>query len=189
LSSSSSNGGRGFLTFRRPSIRTFWIAALGVAAAAVCASSAFGHRTAAPCAGSQLRGAFAVVPGSAGAGNIVYRLTLKNTSATACTVTGLPQGQLLGKTRAKLPTHVRAAYPNQLTAVLVTLAPGRATHATARFSPDVPGPGEQTIGRCEPKAYWFRVRPPRGGTTTVKLLPPTSVCEHGTLSFSVYSAK
>src|SRR3954449_5954982 len=94
------------------------------------------------CHGAQLNGRFAVVPGSAGAGNIVYRLTLKNTSATACTVTGLPQGQLLGKTRAKLPTHVRAAYPNQLTAVLVTLAPGRTTHATARFSPDVPGPGE-----------------------------------------------
>jgi hypothetical protein len=164
------------------------LAALVVAAtAALSASTAFGHRTAAvPCAGSQLSGRFAVVYGSAGAGNIVYKLTLKNTSTRTCTVTGLPQGQLLGKTKQKLPTHVRAAHANQLTAVLVTLAPGHSTYATARFSPDVSGTGEQTIGQCEPKAYWFRVRAPGGGTTTVKVLPPTSVCEHGTLSFSAY---
>jgi hypothetical protein len=167
------------------------LAALVVAAAAaLSASTAFGHRTAAaPCAGSQLGGRFAVVYGSAGAGNIVYKLALKNTSATPCTVSGLPQGQLLGRTKAKLPTHVRAAHANQLTAVLVTFAPGASAHATARFSPDVPGTGEQTVGACEPKAYWFRVRAPGGGTTTVKLAPPTSVCEHGTLSFSAYGTK
>jgi hypothetical protein len=164
------------------------LAALVVAAAAaLSASTAFGHRTAAaPCTGSQLTGRFAVVYGSAGAGNIVYKLSLKNASATACMVTGLPQGQLLGKTKAKLPTRIRAAHPNQLTAILVTLAPGGFTYASARFSPDVPGVGEGTVGQCEPKAYWFRVRAPGGGTTTVKLAPPTSVCEHGALSFSAY---
>lgn len=165
------------------------LAALVVAAtAALSASTAFGHRTAAaPCTGSQLAGRFAVVYGSAGAGNIVYKLTLKNTSTRTCTVTGLPQGQLLGKSKAKLPTHVRAAHPGQLTAILVTLAPGASTYATARFSPDVPGPGEQTVGRCEPKAYWFRVSARGGGTTIVNLLPPTPVCERGALSFSAYS--
>jgi hypothetical protein len=164
------------------------LAALIVAAAAaLSASTAFGNRTGADCKGSQLAGRFAVVYGSAGAGNIVYKLALKNTSSTPCTVSGLPQGQLLGKTRTKLPTHVRAAHASQLTAVLVTFAPGDSAYATARFSPDVPGTGEQTIGPCEPKAYWFRVRAPGGGTTTVKLAPPTSVCEHGTLSFSAYS--
>jgi hypothetical protein len=163
------------------------LAALIVGAvAALSASAAFGHRTVLSCAGNQLAGRFAVVYGSAGAGNIVYKLTLKNTSATPCTVTGLPKGQLLGKTKQKLPTHVRAAHPNQLTAILVTLAPGASTHATARFSPDVPGVGEGTVGDCEPKAYWFRISAPGGGTTTVKLVPPTSVCEHGTLSFSAY---
>jgi len=167
------------------------LAALLVGAvAALSASTAFGHRTAtAPCAGSQLSGRFAVVYGSAGAGNIVYKLSLKNASTSPCTVTGLPQGQLLGKTKAKLPTHVRAAHANQLTAILVTLAPGSSTSATARFSPDVPGVGEQTVGQCEPKAYWFRVRAPGGGTTTVKLLPATPVCEKGTLSFSAYGTK
>jgi Protein of unknown function (DUF4232) len=160
------------------------------AAAALSASTAFGHRTVAPaCTGSQLAGRFAVVYGSAGAGNIVYKLALKNTSTSSCTVTGLPQGQLLGKTKAKLPTHVRAAHANQLTAILVRLAPGASTYATARFSPDVPGTGEQTVGACEPTAYWFRVRAPGGGTTTVKLVPATSVCEHGTLSFSAYGTK
>jgi hypothetical protein len=166
------------------------LAALIVGAvAALSASAAFGHRTAAPCAGKQLAGRFAVVYGSAGAGNIVYKLALKNTSATNCTVTGLPQGQLLGNTKAKLPTHVRAAHANQLTAILVTLKPGSSTYATARFSPDVPGTGEQMIGQCEPKAYWFRVTAPGGGTTTVNVAPPTPVCEHGTLSFSAYSTK
>jgi len=166
------------------------LAALVVGAvAALSASAAFGHRTAAACTGSRLAGRFAVVQGSAGAGNIVYKLALKNTSGATCTVTGLPEGQLLGKTKAKLPTHVRAAYPNRLTAILVTLAPGASTFATARFSPDVPGPGEETIGQCEPKAYWFRVSAPGGGTTTVQLVPPTPVCEKGTLSFSAYAKK
>jgi hypothetical protein len=163
------------------------LAALIVGAAvALSASSAFGHRTVLSCAGDQLAGRFAVVYGSAGAGNIVYKLTLKNASATPCTVTGLPVGRLLGKAKQKLPTHVRAAHPNQLTAILVTLAPGDSTYATARFSPDVPGVGEQTVGACEPKAYWFRVSAPGGGTATAKMLPPTPVCEHGTLSFSAY---
>jgi hypothetical protein len=163
------------------------LAALIVAAAAaLSASTAFGNRTGADCKGSQLAGRFAVVYGSAGAGNIVYKLALKNTSTTPCTVSGLPQGQLLSKTKTKLPTHVRAAHPNQLTAVLVTFVPGDYTYATARFSPDVAGTGEQTVGPCEPRAYWFRVRAPGGGTTTVKLTPPTPVCERGTLSFSAY---
>jgi hypothetical protein len=166
------------------------LAALVVGAvAALSASTAFGHRTAAQCAGGQLAGRFAVIPGSPGAGNISYKLTLKNTSATACTVTGLPQGQLLGKTKRTLPTHIRAARPGQLTAILVTLVPGGSTYATARFSPDVPGPGEQTPGACEPTSYWFRVSARGGGTTTVKVMPPTPVCEHGTLSFSAYSKR
>jgi hypothetical protein len=130
-----------------------------------------------------------MVPGSAGAGNIVYRLTLKNRSALPCTVTGLPSGQLLGRLHNPLPTHVRAANPGALTAVLVTLLPGQSTVATARFSPDVPGPGETTMRRCEPPSYWFRVRAQGGGITIVPVKPPTSVCEHGTLSFTAYGTR
>src|SRR5437899_1202877 len=104
------------------------------AAAALVASTAFGHHAVGECAGSQWAGRFAVVPGSPAAGSISYKLTLKNTSATPCTVSGLPLGQLLGKTKNKLSTHVRAAHPSQLTAVLVTLLPGESAKATARFS-------------------------------------------------------
>jgi hypothetical protein len=164
------------------------LAALVVGAAAtLSASTALGHRSVAACMGGQLGGRFAAVSGSAGAGNIVYNLTLKNTSATPCTLTGLPAGQLLGKRKQKLATHVHAAHPGQLAAILVTLVPGDSTYATARFSPDVPGTGEQTAGQCEPTAYWLRVRAQGGGATTVKVRPATPVCEHGALSFSAYS--
>ena len=159
---------------------------VSIAATLIVASTAGATQAVAPCHGPQLAGTFAGVPGSAGAGNITYALRLRNVSATACTVTGLPQGTLLGRTRHALPTHIRAAFPGALTAILVTLAPGQATRATARFSPDVPGPGEHTTGRCEPVAWWFRVTGQGGGSTTVKIAPPTSVCEHGRMFFSAY---
>jgi Protein of unknown function (DUF4232) len=162
---------------------------LVVVAGATAATSAVAHSDAA-CAGAQLTGTFNVVRGSAGAGNITYKLVLKNVSTHMCTLTGLPQGRLLGKTAKALPTHVRAASPGMLTAILVRLAPGKTTFATARFSPDVPGTGEPTAGRkCEPTAWWFRVTGQGGGTTKVKLGPPTPVCEHGQLLFSGYSQK
>jgi hypothetical protein len=142
------------------------------------------------CTGAQLKGTFSVVRGSAGAGNVTYRLLLKNVSSHRCVVTGLPQGRLLGKTGKALPTTVMASAPGMLTAVLVRLAPGGSTFATARFSPDVPGPGEPTAGRrCEPTAWYFRVAAQGGGTTRATLAPPTPVCEHGRLFFSAYSVK
>jgi hypothetical protein len=159
---------------------------LALAFAAVAASTSHAARDLTRCRGAQLAGSFAVVPGSAGAGNIVYALKLKNTSATACAVTGLPIGRLLGRLKGPLPSHVRAAFPGALTAILVRLQPGESTRATARFSPDVPGTGEQMSGRCEPVAYWFKVAAQGGGSTLVKVLPPTPVCEHGRLSFSAY---
>lgn len=151
-------------------------------------ASAFGATPkAAPCTGSQLAGTFSVVRGSAGAGNISYRLTLKNVSSSTCTVTGLPQGRLLSKTGKPLPTHIRAAFPGALAAVLVRLAPGARAYAEARFSPDVPGVGEPVAGlRCEPTAYRLRVTAPGGGATNANVTPPTPVCEHGRLLFKAY---
>ena len=114
---------------------------------------------------------------------------LKNTSSRACAVTGLPLGRLLDRYGKPLPTHVRPAFPGALSAVLVRLRPGQETRATARFSPDVPGPGEPVVSgsrRCEPVAYSFRVTGQGGGATTVRLIPPTPVCEHGALRFSAY---
>jgi uncharacterized protein DUF4232 len=143
-----------------------------------------------PCAGAQLAGTFSVVPGSAGAGNVSYRLVLKNVSSRSCTLTGLPQGRLLSQTGNPLPTHVRAAFPGALAATLVRLAPGAKAVATARFSPDVPGVGEPVAGRrCEPTAYRFSVAAPGGKTTSVKVAPPTPVCEHGRLLFTAYGPR
>lgn len=162
------------------------IATLLVALAALAATTALAADTP-PCKGSQLAGSFKVVPGSAGAGNIVYALRLRNTSTSECSVTGLPQGRLLGKTGKALPTHIHAAFPPGLAAILVRLKPGQTAKATARFSPDVPGTGEPVAGRqCEPTAYSFRVTADGGGTTTVKLSPVTPVCSHGAMQFSAY---
>lgn len=163
------------------------LAALLAAAAAAAAACGSGNAAPGPCTGAQLRATFDVVRGSAGAGNIVYELRVTNRSARACTVTGLPSVRLLGRRNRLLPTHVRAAFPGALTAVLVTLRPRGSAHATARFSPDVPGVGEPTAGRqCEPTAYRLRVKAPGGGSTTAVIRPPTSVCEHGSLQFRAY---
>ena len=160
-----------------------------VALSAVAASCAQAKPQVAPrCKGSQLKGTFNVVRGSAGAGNIVYALRLTNTSSKTCTVTGLPSVTLLAKDRQRLPTHAMAAQPGAMTAVLVTLRHGQRTRATARFSPDVPGAGE--MGRqCEPKSWWLRVAAQGGGTTTVAVTPPTPVCEHGQLQLSAYGTQ
>ncbi|HZT15179.1 MAG TPA: DUF4232 domain-containing protein [Gaiellaceae bacterium] len=162
------------------------LAVLAVAAAAAAAVPAGDGAGTAFCTGSQLRGSFAVVPGSAGAGNIVYALRVTNRSARRCALTGLPAVRLLGRAGKPLPTHVVAAFPGALTAVLVTLAPGRSAGATARFSPDVPGVGEGNRSRCEPVAYRLRVLARGGGSTVAAVRPPTPVCEHGRLQFRAY---
>ena len=140
-----------------------------------------------PCPGSSLSGSFRVVPGSAGAGNIVYALRLRNTSHATCFVTGIPGLLLIGKDGKHLPTEALPAHPGQLTAVMVPLAPGKTAMATARFSPDVPGRGDQTKGPCDPTAYKLRVRP-AGGGLVVPIQPPTPVCSQGHMSFSVLTA-
>jgi hypothetical protein len=163
------------------------LAVLTASVLALLAATASASTKTAECKGSQLSGTFNVVRGSAGAGNITYALRLRNVSTTECTVTGLPFGRLLGRKHNPLATHVKAAFPQGLTAILVRLQPGQWTRATARFSPDVPGTGEPAAGnQCEPTSYYFRVNAQGGGTSTVKLGPVTPVCEHGQLLFSAY---
>jgi hypothetical protein len=142
---------------------------------------------AAPCLSSSLAGAFEVVAGSAGAGQIVYRLRLTNQGDSTCFVTGLPVVQLLDGNDAKLPTNVTPNHPGATTAVRVDLAPGSAATADARFSPDVPGGDEQTAGACEPKASTLRVTV-GSGVVDAPIKPPTPVCERGTLQFDVFTA-
>ena len=142
-----------------------------------------------PCTASQLSGSFTVIPGSPGAGNISYLLRLRNRSAKTCFVSGLAQLRLLSNNGRPLPTKVVPVFRPGLTAVRVVLRPGRSAKAEARFSPDIPGPGEpQTRGPCEPKAHRVRITPPPGGGTLVgPVTPPTPVCEHGTISLRALS--
>ncbi len=98
------------------------------------------------CTGDAMSGSFTGIPGSAGAGNISYRLSVKNDSPVACFVSGLPNVQLLGAGGRELPTTVTAAQPGTGTAARIVLQPGGSATAEARFSPDVPGPGEPAAG-------------------------------------------
>ena len=135
-------------------------------------------------AGCGLGGAFALVPGSAGAGQIEYALTLKNTSRTACSLHGIPKATLLGASGAALPTHVTAAAPGGSRRVV--LVSGASAVADARFSPDVPGQGDSQTGTCQPQAHTLQVTPDAGGVTDAPITPPTSVCEQGTLHFEAF---
>jgi uncharacterized protein DUF4232 len=162
------------------------VALLGLGAAVLVLS---GAPAVTPCTAGQLSGTFRAVPGSAGAGNIVYALRLRNRSSRTCFVSGLAGLRLLGTTGRPLPTQVAPAFRPGLTAVRVVLRPGQVARADARFSPDVPGPGEPTLARqCEPTAYRVRVRPPPGsGTLIAPVSPPTAVCEHGGMSLKALS--
>ena len=144
--------------------------------------------SAAACGGGDLSGTFALVAGSAGAGQIEYALTLTNTSQQSCFVSGLPQAELVGSDGSSLPTHVVAAQPGADTAAKITLTPGASAVASARFSPDVTGQGDSQSGACQPKAHILRVSPNGGGTLDAPVRPPTSVCERGTLTFGSFSA-
>jgi hypothetical protein len=139
------------------------------------------------CTGDAMSGSFAVIPGSPGAGQISYRLRVKNDSPVACFVTGLPIVQLLNQAGKDLPTNPQPAQPGQATAARIMLQPGASAVADARFSPDVPGGSEQTDGPCEPKAYTLRASF-AGAPLDVPISPPTPVCERGTLSFSLFTA-
>jgi Protein of unknown function (DUF4232) len=139
------------------------------------------------CTGDAMTGSFTEIPGSPGAGQISYRLRVKNASPVACFVSGLPNVQLLAQGGADLPTNARAAQPGTATAARVVLQPGSSASADARFSPDVNGTGDQTNGPCQPKAVTLRVAL-GGAPLDAPITPPTSVCERGTLSFSLFSA-
>lgn len=147
-------------------------------------------RTAPGCRAARLAARMGVLNGSAGAGQITYVVDLRNRSASACTISGLPGLRLLDRRGRALSTHERPAAPGMGTAALLTLAPGRHAYATVRFSPDVPGPGEGTARRCEPVAHAVRVTLPSPAAGTLKgaVSPPTPVCSHGAMSVGLLSS-
>ena len=150
--------------------------------------------TAAACGGGDLGGGFSEVPGSAAAGSITYALTLTNTSSTACSVSGIPKLQLVDAQGGAVPTTVSAAQPGQPTWAKIVLQPGGSATADARFSPDVPGPGEPQTQpspgqpqACEPTAHQLQVTV-GVDSVTVPVSPPTPVCSHGALRLSPLAA-
>ena len=145
-------------------------------------------RCPAPCAAGSLTGSFDEVPGSAGAGQIVYKLKLTNTGSSPCFVSGIPQVQLLGTTGKALPTSASAAQPGTATAAKVSLQHGHSASAEAQFSPDVTGTGDATSGQCQPTATVLRVTAPGGGTLDAPIQPPTPVCEQGSLHFKLFTS-
>jgi hypothetical protein len=161
-----------------------WVTLAGIL---VALAASAGAAQAAPAAGcTALSGTFKAVPNSAGAGNIVYALRLRNGGPASCVIKGLPALRLLGKSGKALPTHV-VRDPRFPTSPTVALASGKTATAKARFSPDVPGPGEPAAAKhCEPVAYRAKVLFPGSANFTVPISPATSVCEHGTLTVTPY---
>lgn len=135
------------------------------------------------CLGSDLSGTFAVIPGSAGAGQIAYSLTVKNTSDSPCSVRGAPRATLLGVSGTPLPTLVKGSTGSRS----IVLPPGASATAQARFSPDVAGDGDSQTGACQPVAHTLQVGAGGGGVTEIPIKPPTSVCERGTLNFEAFA--
>ena len=162
--------------------------ALAACGGLLAAVTTAGAAPATPCTGAMLSGTFKAIPGSPGMGHISYRLSVTNTTSATCFVTGVPQVTLLDRAGKALPTHGRfSGSPGELTAIMVSLAPGKSAHVTARFSPDVPGPGEPQMKPCEPTAYKLRVAPSGGGSLVAPITPPTMVCEHGSIALSVFT--
>jgi uncharacterized protein YecT (DUF1311 family) len=167
-------------------VRRVLLVTLALALPATGGAASAKSSAAAPCNSSALSGTFTLIRGSEGAGSVSYRLTLLNTSRSSCFVTGIPRLLLLDKQGKALPTAVGPASPGTPTAAKIELAPGSAASADARFSPDVPGPGEQHPGACEKTAYWLTVSPTPGrGSLRVPISPPTPVCVKGGMSFSL----
>src|SRR5579872_3429362 len=165
------------MTPRRLVSRVLVLGAIASASAIAAATSLAAQSTNTACKASNLSGKFVVVPDSAGAGNILYTVQVRNRSKVTCFVYGVPGLRLIGKTGKNLPTSVTPFHPNALTAVKVTLKSGAYAAETARFSPDVPGTGEGHPGNCEPVSYKLRITIPRGGSLIGPISPPTPVCE------------
>jgi len=155
--------------------------------ASAAPAPASGASGTARCHTSDLSASYTVVFGSAAAGSISYNLRLTNTSMHQCTIYGYAGMLLLDANHKPLPTNVQrdSLVPKRL----LRLDPGGWAAATARFSPDVHGVGDNPGQACQPTAHYTEVTPPDETTQLVTAVsPPTSVCERGTMALSAFVA-
>jgi hypothetical protein len=157
------------------------VLALACAAAALAIAGAAVSATDTPiCAAGDLSATFAQIPGSQGAGQVGYMLTLTNHGTAVCEVSGLPKLRLLGGHRAGLPTkastHPRGTYT-------LTIAPNQWAQSRASFTPDVAGRGEPGDA-CEPVAHYLHLVLGGGGGALTAPMDATRVCQHGSMSFT-----
>jgi hypothetical protein len=120
---------------------------------------------------------FKVVPGSAGAGHIAYRLRIANHHAD-CLFPTKPHVHLLARDRDGLPAH--AIWPST-THLEILIPADRVAAATATFSPDIPSGGEPQA-HCERVAHTLILNI-RTGALGAEVDPPTRVCGHGRMTF------
>ena len=155
--------------------------AVGVAVAG--AAAAFGAAPASVPACAELSGTFARIAGSEGAGNVSYRLRLRNESQAACAFAGLRSVVLLDRQGKKLPSA-----PELPARTRIVLGPGDAAVSEGRFSPSVPGPGEPDDRPCQRTAGWLQVTVALGrAAVTIAVLPPTRVCSSGRIAFRAFA--
>jgi hypothetical protein len=131
------------------------------------------------CGASSVRATFSLVPGSQGAGQVGYTLTITNTGHASCTISGLPAIRLLGAGRVALATR---AHSDERGSHAVKLAGGQWAQSNATFSPDIAASNEPG-DRCEPLAYSLALTL-HGGGTLLAPMDPTMVCQHGAIDFT-----
>jgi len=130
------------------------------------------------CTAHDLTGTYTVLPGSQGAGNIVYSLKVTNASQGACTVSGVPTVAYLDASGNALPSKL---YPNDGQTTVVTLQPGGSATSQVRFSPDVTPCDTGT-------ATTLRLTMPDGSTLDAKIDPATHLCGGGSLQPRPFTA-
>jgi hypothetical protein len=137
----------------------------------------------AACSGRALSATFTYDPGSNATGHELYTLTVRNRSTVACTLSAPPALTLRNRSGRALPTHAIFSAPR---AYRVTLAPSQWAQAIAELSADMPDPGENARGNCEPVAHSLSVR--SRGASLRAAMDPTPVCEHGFMRFGRLAA-
>jgi hypothetical protein len=157
-------------------------ALVAAAVASVCLAAALAvvapaaQAAAAPrCTVPQLRGALKNL--QAGAGNRFGTLVLRNVSRRSCSLFGYPGALLRSRSGRAIPTDVVRDRSVRPVTVVLRANGGRAV-SQWRWGA-IPGRGEPTRGRCEPRPARIEVTPPNATRQLVLPWRSGPVCQHG----------